>query len=39
MSLDISTQFAEQVTVNQLVQNVVCASGAISAETNEPDPT
>ncbi len=31
MSLDISTQFAEQVTVNQLAQNVVYASGAISA--------
>jgi len=31
MSLDITTQFAEQVTVNQLVQNVVYASGAISA--------
>ena len=31
MSLDLSTQFAEQVTVNQLVQNVVYASGAISA--------
>ena len=31
MSLDLTTQFAEQVTVNQLVQNVVYASGAISA--------
>ncbi len=31
MSLDITTQFAEQVTVNQLVQNVVYATGAISA--------
>jgi len=31
MSLDATTQFAEQVTVNQLVQNVVYASGAISA--------
>ena len=31
MSLDQATQFAEQVTVNQLVQNVVYASGAISA--------
>ncbi len=31
MSLDLSTQFAEQVTVGQLVQNVVYASGAMSA--------
>jgi len=31
MSLDLTTQFAEQVTVNQLVQNVVYACGAISA--------
>ncbi len=31
MSLDLTTQFAEQVSVNQLVQNVVYASGAISA--------
>ena len=31
MSLDVATQFAEQVTVNQLVQNVVYASGAICA--------
>lgn len=31
MSLDLTTQFAEQVTVNQLVQNLVYASGVISA--------
>jgi len=31
MSLDLTSQFAEQVTVNQLVQNLVYASGAISA--------
>ena len=31
MSLDLTTQFAEQVTVNQLVQNLVYASGAVSA--------
>ena len=31
MSLDLSTQFAEQVTINQLVQNIVYASGVISA--------
>ncbi len=31
MSLDLTTQFAEQVSVNQLAQNVVYALGAISA--------
>ncbi len=31
MSLDTTTQFAEQVTVNQLVQNVVYSVGAVSA--------
>ncbi len=31
MSLDLTSQFAEQVTVNQLLQNVVYASGAFSA--------
>lgn len=31
MALDLTTQFAEQVAVNQLVQNVVYASGAIIA--------
>ncbi len=31
MSLDLTTQFAEQVSVNQLVQNVVYASRAIIA--------
>jgi len=31
MSLDLTSQFAEQVTVNQLVQNVVYATGALSA--------
>ena len=31
MSLDLTTQFAEQVTVSQLVQNAVYASGAVSA--------
>jgi len=31
MPLDVTTQFAEQVTVNQLVQNVVYASGAMGA--------
>ncbi len=31
MSLDSATQFAEQVTVNQLVQNLVYASGAVCA--------
>ncbi|MEM8500241.1 MAG: ammonium transporter [Pseudomonadota bacterium] len=31
MSFDSTSQFAEQVTVNQLAQNVVYASGAMSA--------
>jgi len=31
MSLNSATQFAEQVTVNQLVQNLVYASGVVSA--------
>jgi len=30
MSLDLTRQFAEQVTVNQLVQNIVYASSALS---------
>ena len=37
MSLDVTTQFAEQVTVNQLVQNVVYASGAYAVSVTMAD--